>query len=308
MKTLYTFFVIISSWSWATAQQTWALKPYSLVLPRVTTTQQTSQSLVVQQSGSMVYNTEQQAVAIHNGSGWNLLETAAGQFKNAQAFYASSTTTWTIPAGVTQFLIEAWGGGAGGGLYYYNGSSMFCWNGGGKGGGSAGGYIRRLMKVVSGSPSVSIQVGNGGNGASRTPSTTATAGQNTIVSYNGGSMTAFGGSPYESVGYATDNFSPSSNPGSSVIFFGQTASGLTFTHNRIDASNFILTIKGSDGGLAYGALPGQAGGGATFALQNGTTLLFESSLAYYNSSPGVGGGCGYTYGSFGGAGLVIIRW
>ncbi|MCY7356799.1 MAG: hypothetical protein LH609_04900 [Rudanella sp.] len=58
----------------------------------------------------------------------------------------------------------------------------------------------------------------------------------------------------------------------------------------------ILTVKGSNGGLAYGAISGQSGEGYTFVLQNGTTLLAENlggSLTN-NMAPGVGEGAAAT--------------
>jgi hypothetical protein len=52
------------------AQQTYALKPYSVALLQLNTAQQSTSA--TQQAGNIVYNTDEQKVAFHNGSGWNL--------------------------------------------------------------------------------------------------------------------------------------------------------------------------------------------------------------------------------------------
>ncbi|TAE23660.1 MAG: hypothetical protein EAZ91_21685 [Cytophagales bacterium] len=73
MKRLLTFLLLLltSLGNSLFAQQTYALKPYAITLPRLTTAQQSTSAL--QQAGNIVYNTDEQKMAIHNGSSWQYI-------------------------------------------------------------------------------------------------------------------------------------------------------------------------------------------------------------------------------------------
>jgi len=85
--------------------------------------------------------------------------------KGVTNFNQPGTYSFTVPFGVTQLYIEAWGGGGGGGTGDYqielasDGSSYAAGTGGG--GGGAGGYARGVINV---SPlqTYTVQVGAGG--------------------------------------------------------------------------------------------------------------------------------------------------
>ena len=119
MKLLYCFLSLLPHLAVAQAsvgQQTWSLKPLSITLPRISTVQQTNAGLVPQAEGSFVYNTTEKTVAVHDGTGWQYLGSGVSeQFPNYRVFGTSGS--WTIPAGVTRFMVEGWGAGAGGGSY-----------------------------------------------------------------------------------------------------------------------------------------------------------------------------------------------
>ncbi len=105
--------------------------------------------------------------------------------------YANSANgqyAWTVPAGVTKIMIEAWGAGGGGG------SSDNANQNGGAGGG--GGYGKGIYTVTTGASLVVI-VGKGGKGADTTPTTSGgsaggTSSVGSLISATGGG----GGAPF----------------------------------------------------------------------------------------------------------------
>src|SRR5690606_5163207 len=64
----------------------------------------------------------------------------------------TSSGTWTVPAGVTQITVEAWGAGGGGGDRTSNGYA---------GGGGGGAYSRSSIPVIPGQ-TYSLSIGEGG--------------------------------------------------------------------------------------------------------------------------------------------------
>ena len=93
-------------------------------------------------------------VLMKNNSG-NLAWGNFSQYKRVIGFPSGSSTlsntshSWTIPAGVTQILVEAWGGGGGGAV----------------GGGGGGGGYGALEWTVAPGANVSITIGAAGAGA-----------------------------------------------------------------------------------------------------------------------------------------------
>jgi len=71
-----------------------------------------------------------------------------------------SSTSWTVPAGVTSVDVECWGGGAGGGA-----------SSNGEGGGGGGAYSKSTLSVTP-SDSHQINIGAGGSAAATTKSLT----------------------------------------------------------------------------------------------------------------------------------------
>ena len=88
----------------------------------------------------------------------------------------AGTYSFTVPAGVTQITVEAWGAGGRGGTRTSNGTG---------GGGGGGGYSSRTFTVIPGT-TYNYSVGSGGNNSSiHGGNTTFTAGANSVVA-NGG--------------------------------------------------------------------------------------------------------------------------
>ncbi len=281
------------------AQQTWALKPYAVTLPQLTTAQQSTSA--PQQAGNVVYNTDQQKMAVHNGTNWQYVSTApeASQFQNEKLFKYS--TTWVVPAGVTRIMAEVWGGGAGGPIYDYGGSgnTTLIANGGG-----AGGYARGFMPVTPGS-SLTLVVGIGGTGAFRSPSVYQTSGNNSYIlrNANGDGLYVTGAYYYGGAGgYAS---------GTDLGFAADGGVGTngTVSYGQKSMSEYILLIQCGNGGTAYGASRG--GFGTQIASLNSSVLLYQSgdnTNAQQGSIPGGGGGCGYNYGGDGARGMIVIHW
>ena len=276
------------------ARISWALKANSVKLPQLSTVQQTS--LPPQQAGHIIYNTDEQKLAIHNGSSWQYVSPPeASQFQNEQAFVSS--TTWTVPANVTRILAEVWGGGQGGDIFPGLQANVRA------PGGNAGAYTRGFITVTPGM-NLTLTVGLGGAGAnspnqpspgsggdSEIKSPTATIRSN--GGFNGGLNTS---------GY----YGYGSNLG--MLIGGGRGTDATVSYGQKSATEYILLVKCGKGGTAYG---GHAGGeGGQFALLNSSSLLYASGgyTRCFGSFPGGGGGGAYSIGGDGAGGLIVIHW
>ncbi|GAB3988141.1 hypothetical protein GCM10028807_10150 [Spirosoma daeguense] len=336
MNRFYTSAILlILSLSAALAQQSWNLKPYSVQLPRVSTVQQITSTIVEPQPGSIVYNTDQQKVAIRNSTGWQYLDASGGTYQNRAYFttnsliQGSTTTpanpaqTWTIPIGVTKFEIEVWGGGAGGGTFTStkaSSNSYVCSDGG-----FAGGYARKTIQVVPSVTTVSINPGAGGKGADAV-FVSANAGGDSFVTYNGQTLRASGGG-LTSPRSGTDAIS--GQP--ALLIKGGSPGPFQITYGQRSSTEFIRTIQCSNGGIAYGTPPDQAGLGLVQVYRNSDNVrLYQLNERYSDqetpqndgSFPGGGGGCGqqftaslggggpltFGYSGSGAPGLIIIYW
>ncbi|HSL86759.1 MAG TPA: MBG domain-containing protein, partial [Bacteroidales bacterium] len=114
----------------------------------------------------------------------NLTFTALGS-QDAVASFTSSTT-WTVPPGVTSIIIEGWGGGGAGGGSTSTGSSFTARGGAGGGGGA---YAKKTLPVTPGQV-LELRVGTGGIGAS---GATGGAGNDTFIDGHSEQFLAKGG-------------------------------------------------------------------------------------------------------------------
>ena len=269
------------------AQQPWALKPYAVTLPRLTTAQQSTSA--PQQAGNVVYNTDQQKIAVHNGTAWQYVSTnapEASQFQNEKAVF--SNQLWTVPTGVTRILAEVWGGGEQGEVYYFFNNGLY-----GRGG-NAGAYARGFMAVTP-STTLTLTVGSGGAGGDGD-------GGSTLVQNATSSIIADGG--YNNGGNSAPYFISGNAVGFGVG--GGRGTGVTISYGQQSSTGYILLVKCGDGGTAYGAQPG--GVGEQFASLNSSSLLYTTGGAGDGSFPGGGGGAGYNRGGNGAPGMIVIHW
>lgn len=325
MNRFYTLLLLLTLPVLTHAQQSYALKPYAITLPRVVTTQQVNPATVAQGAGNVVYNTTEQKVAVSTGTDrsgngqWKYLQMESPDATNFPNFTSFQSTTalqsWTIPAGVTRFMVELWGGGAGGRAFFAPNSGgtqyVYCQGGG------AGGYARKIVQVVSGVTAVSLICAAGGTGGRSTPYAAANSGGQTFLIYNNQSINVEGGYD-DGRGGNTYNFGGTSDgiPGSRAIFIpGGHGKEATLTYAQQNSTTFVTIVKGGNGGTSYGVDPAVAD--HTFQMIFPSGNFANSPIASVGSGgsntfvgvfPGGGGGCSYFNGADGAPGLVIIRW
>jgi hypothetical protein len=228
----------------------------------------------------------------------NIVFTSADQtissLSTTQTFNANGT--FTVPAGVTQLTVQAWGGGgAGGGT-----SNAASGAANGAGGGGGGAYATKVINVTPGQ-TLNIQVGAGGTGASA--GNGGNGGNSTITQFST-EILAEGGKG------GTRNIATS---GTAVVNGGSAG---------LDAASIGDTkTSGSNGGNGSSGLGVGSGVGGAAASPNGGTgggLLTGSGVQGNGNAgvaPGGGGGGSRTSqsgGSFtggaGGAGRIIISY
>lgn len=203
-----------------------------------------------------------------------------------QVFNTPGASTFTVPSGVSQLLVEMWGSGAGGGGGFNectNNGSVGGGDGGG-GGGGAGAYGKSYIQVTPGQV-LTIEVNTGGSGGAYgcgALGSNGGGGQRSRVSGTGIDIIANGGS----AGTACSGNGCHGNAG---LGGNSTAQ---------------FTIDGGDGsaaGTADGGNSPQGGQGAPGPI---------GSTRFNAKSPGGagGGGIGPQNGSNGGNGRVVIYY
>jgi hypothetical protein len=173
-----------------------------------------------------------------------------------------SSTSWIVPAGVTQLMIEAWGGGGG--------ASTVT-------GGGGGGYIVAIVNVTPGM-SLTITVGSGGSGGS-----SSTNGGSSSVLFTGNQIIGYGGASGDFVPNG-GNYGLAFSDGNLIGYDGEYGeSGSTQTTyvvaNGSGTTYLSNTIMGAGGdagnGSNTGGKPGIASGvvGVSYnGLSAGTTV------------------------------------
>ena len=201
--------------------------------------------------------------------------TALGSQDKIEIF--NSSTTWTVPPGVTSIVVEGWGGGGGGG-----GSGAFF--GTGRGGGGGGGAYAKATISVSPGQILNIIVGSGGIG-----------GNNAIGENGGGSRVVRGGTELISA-----NGGIGGQRGSAVFNTVNGTGG-----NGGSGAGSTPGVNGGNGTNNFGGSGGGSGGGNGGSAQS-------SGNGNNGNSPGGGGGgsvsSGVTsnQGGAGGPGKIII--
>ncbi|WP_235297824.1 glycine-rich domain-containing protein [Portibacter marinus] len=201
------------------------------------------------------------------------------------SFSIAGISTWKVPVGVTEIMVEIWGAGGGGAL---------------GGGGGSGGYAKAVFSVTEGDV-MNIATGAGGSGVSSGATQSASPGGNTIISgpsvyaaaSGGGGATAmtFG----ERGIYAVDPpfLSASVLPGSNG-----------YANVTIPIYSGVSKETMGNGGNSPNSSPN--GGKGDVVILQGTSMTHNQGSN--GLSPGGGGGGGNQFSNNGGDGLVVIRW
>lgn len=179
-----------------------------------------------------------------NGSSMQWMDKS--RFNNWAIYHTSGAATFTVPAGVTEVLIEMWGAGGGGHLP--------------GGGGGGGGYWSGLIPV-SGISSVSLTIGAPGTGGSN--ATAGADGGNTSFSCTGFNVVVGGGTGADSTFSATQEHYTSGNGGNGQVtqtapsafknyYFvnGQDGTPTTITYTEVANGVFAKTTIYGTGGLS----------------------------------------------------------
>jgi hypothetical protein len=241
-------------------------------------------------------------------TGFQITVTAASQI-NTQTF--TSDGTFTVPEGVTEINIKAWGGSGGGSYRYVTNDTdpenmIYGPGAGGGGGGFCGGTIHVTPGEI-----LDITVGTGGYGGNDLDAEGSTGGDSEVRDYSGTWwITAFGGSG----GFIVSEGAEGGSGGNGSYY----PTTLNFTtYNGGNGSAGVL----SENGVGYGG----GGGGGAGDSQNGSDAIKDKGGAGGNSFGGMGGDSGNdgaTYGGGGGGanneeypsvgnganGAVIISW
>ena len=215
----------------------------SITIPVGTTAQRPSSPA----NGMTRFNTTTNTFETYVNNGWQPFDQYA--YTNIQAFTSSST--FTVPAGVTKLQVLVVAGGGGGGGYYY------------AGGGGAGGLIFERNYKVTPAEVITATVGSGGatqstNGVSGNPGNNSVFGTLTAIAGGGG-----GGGNHQGGGS------------------GGSGGGCGPSGTTIGLGGACTNSQGSNGGatgLSAGVGGGGGGGGAG---KPGTDTISSTNSAQY---------------------------
>jgi hypothetical protein len=218
--------------------------------------------------------------------------TSTSHFQSFKDFRATiSNSTWTVPTGVTEIMIEFWGAGGGGAI---------------GGGGGGGGYLKTIIPVTAGEI-FTIDLGAGGDGVLNGLNIDADQGENsTITSSTGLVLTAIGAPG------ATQ-----ANPGNGGIVVSNQLLAIEQKidgergHRRLESfysSSTTLTQRVYGRGGNSPCAPYETGGISDVAFVNNGNFVAINNRGSDGRRPGGGGGGGGTYGNDGGDAYAIIRW
>jgi hypothetical protein len=217
------------------------------------------------------------------GNDGNIAWSSPCSYNRFYGFPQAGSVPWTVPAGVTEIMVELWGAGGGG----HNG-----------GGGGSGGYVKTIFEVIPGDV-LTVVTGSGGQGEINAIQAASDGGPSTITGTNVfaavlGGKKAAGNAPGAGGTY-------------SVIlpYLSATAQIGETGHYNVTIPIYAGTDKKLHG----------RGGQSPNAARNyglGDTIIDSGGIDYNRGtsgiSPGGGGGGGSNFGHSGGDGYVIIRW
>jgi hypothetical protein len=249
-------------------------------------------------SGNIKINntTGQEGEVLRTNSSGNTEWARIGDYQNFQSFTSTIAANWTVPAGVTKILVEAWGGGGGGAV---------------GGGGGGGGYVMAQYNVTPGTI-VNITCGAGG-AAPLTIGANGGDGGTTIVVINSLQQIANGGfgAFFASAGTGGNAGIVTSSAVQQIGISGEGGNSSTELYGQFSSTVFYTAVQFGKGGNAPFA-PVTGGNGGFRSYNSATAVTIKRLPSTIGTRPGGGGGGGGDSNSFfghdGGGGMVIIRW
>jgi hypothetical protein len=205
---------------------------------------------------------------------WKLPALRPGFATGVQTFLNSGT--FTVPPGVTQVEVEAWGGGSG---------SFASISGVPSGGGSGGGYTRKRVTGLITNQTIPVTVGAGGAAGTTGGASASSGGTSSFGAY----VSATGGSlnPLANVSSPQNGATPSgSGVGGDVNIMGSAGQAGILSQGGMGGG---AALGGSQNSGTWGLAGAFPGGGASGA---GTGA---NSTTPYNGAPGA-------------PGLVVVKW
>jgi hypothetical protein len=216
-----------------------------------------------------------EAIGIGNNLNYNSISNFSNStiptiFSSPVTFATAGTFTWTIPPGVTNICVEAWGGGGKGGNGYSGGNSG--------GGGGGGGYGYQCFTVSPGQQ-FTIIVGNSNQNSSFGSLITAYSGTNG----GNGSLTNLGSIGIG--GSSTANYSINGENGISTSSYCSTpaSKGGNGGNGGVGGNGaYSVCVGGGSGGTSQaGAFPGGGGGGGTSSSISGANGASGQIKVYF---------------------------
>lgn len=216
---------------------------------------------------------------------WGMIQQITGGFSPTTAVTYTTSTTFTVPAGITQIQVECWGGGGAGG----GGSNPS--NAGGAGGGAGGSYAIKLLTVTplsaytvtvggtkvgstgdgtKGNPSwfgnVSLVYAEGGNGGTRNGTTFGVGGAGSTALCIGDTVYA-GGNGANGTNALSYGSGGAGGGAGSTGAGGSTTTGAAGTGTSVDGGNggagVGTTLSNGNAGSAAGG-----GGSGAYIIKN----------------------------------------
>jgi hypothetical protein len=220
----------------------------------------------------------------------------ASRFTTFGRFYTSNTTL-TIPANVTQFMVECWGAGGGGCL---------------GGGGAAGGYSFAVFSNNS-AKTLNIFVGSGGQGAEASGLNGFDGGFSGVTGTDVNCYAEGGDGGHRNDNNGGTPFTSSGSSGANLlqnfIISGEGGKNTKLEYSQSNATTWVSTTIGGDGGSAPFGIGSGGTGHYLVKNQSDDSQIYLSRSNQGGFASGGGGGNTFSrFGSMGGGGLVIIRW
>lgn len=236
-----------------------------------------------------------------NGNAGNpgdvLMSTGAGLswgskmgYKKCTQFTTAGSATFTVPAGVTEVMVELWGGGSGGTT---------------QSGGTSGGYARTVQTITPGYD-ISLTVGAGSNFGS----TTTLDGGPSLATFPLGFIEAYGGTGVAIPGHATYPKSGTAYAALLNPFFeyGNTGTTTQFYYSQKNATTYVEKQIYGEGGSPVGMLNTSAATGDIRVFENSVPVSALSRDGQNGTIPSSGGGAGNLGGGWPGASGMILIW